>query len=42
MIREESILSLLDCPYIIRYHESFMNNEDLCIVTEFCDVIILS
>jgi serine/threonine protein kinase len=38
MIREENILSLIDSPYIIRYHDSFLNNEELYIVTEYCEV----
>lgn len=27
----------LDDPFIIRYEGSFYDNNDLCIVTEFCD-----
>lgn len=38
IIREESILSSLDCPYILKYYESFLNNETICIITEYCEV----
>ncbi|CAF0709863.1 unnamed protein product [Brachionus calyciflorus] len=37
LIREESILSLLGSPYIVKYIESFFSSEKLCIVTEYCD-----
>lgn len=36
MIREESILSQIDSPYVLKYHDSFLNAENLCIVTEYC------
>ena len=38
IIREESILSSLESPYVIKYYESFLNNETICIVTELCEV----
>ncbi len=38
IIREENILSKLDHPYIVKYHESFLHNQTLCIVTEYCSV----
>jgi serine/threonine protein kinase len=38
-LREESVLSKLDNPYIIKYHESFINDDNLCIITEFCEVL---
>ncbi len=37
-LREESVLSKLDNPYIIKYHESFINEDNLCIITEYCQV----
>jgi serine/threonine protein kinase len=39
MLREESLLSKLDHPYILKYYESFVNNENMCIITEYCDVM---
>lgn len=36
IIREENILSKLDNPYIVKYHESFLHNETICIITEYC------
>lgn len=40
-LREENVLSKLDNPYIVKYFESFMNDENLCIITEFCDVCVI-
>ena len=40
IIREEKILSNLNCPYILKYNESFLHNEQMCIVTEYCEVNI--
>lgn len=40
IIREENVLSQMDNPYIVKYYESFINNDTICIVTEYCDVII--
>lgn len=37
-MREENVLSKLDNPYIVKYYESFMNEDNLCIITEFCPV----
>ena len=37
-MREENVLSKLDNPYIVKYFESFMNEDSLCIITEFCHV----
>lgn len=39
IIREENVLSQMDNPYIVKYYESFINNDTICIVTEYCDVI---
>lgn len=39
IIREEKILSTLNCPYILKYNESFLHNEQMCIVTEYCEVL---
>lgn len=36
IISEENILSRLDNPYIVKYHESFLHNETICIITEYC------
>jgi serine/threonine protein kinase len=36
-MREENVLSKLDSPYIVKYYESFMNDDSLCIITEYCD-----
>ena len=38
IIREENVLSQIDNPYIVKYYESFINNDTICIVTEYCDV----
>jgi NIMA (never in mitosis gene a)-related kinase len=35
-MREENVLSRLDNPYIVKYYESFMNDDNLCIITEYC------
>jgi serine/threonine protein kinase len=40
IIREENVLSQMENPYIVKYYESFINNDTICIVTEYCDVII--
>ena len=40
IIREEKILSTLNCPYILKYNESFLHNEQMCIVTEYCEVFL--
>ncbi len=37
-MREENVLSKLDNPYIVKYYESFMNEDNLCIITEYCEV----
>ena len=37
IIREENVLSQMDNPYIVKYYESFINNDTICIVTEYCD-----
>lgn len=36
IIREENILSKLDNPYIVKYYESFLHNDTICIITEYC------
>ena len=40
IIREEKILSTLNCPYILKYNESFLHNEQMCVITEYCEVVI--
>jgi len=36
-VREAQLLSKLDNEHIVKFHESFLENDCLCIVTEFCD-----
>lgn len=36
-LREGYILSKVDSPYIVKYYESFMFEDNLCIITEYCD-----
>ena len=36
-LNEAKILSALNSPYIVAYHESFIENEKLCIIMEFCE-----
>ncbi len=36
-LNEAKILSSLNSPYIVAYHESFIENEKLCIIMEYCD-----
>jgi serine/threonine protein kinase len=37
-IQEANLLSKLDNPYILKYHDSFLDGEYFCIVTEYCEV----
>lgn len=37
-VQEANLLSKLDNPYILRYHDSFLDGEYFCIVTEYCEV----
>lgn len=39
-VQEAQLLSKLDNPYILKYHESFLDGDYFCIVTEYCEVII--
>lgn len=39
-VREARVLSKLDHPSIVKFHDSFIDGESFCIVTEFCEVII--
>lgn len=41
-VREARVLSKLDHPSIVKFHDSFIDGESFCIVTEFCEVIILN
>jgi hypothetical protein len=41
-VHEANLLSKLDNPYIVRYNDSFLDGEYFCIVTEHCEVKILS
>ena len=36
-LNEVKILSALNSPYIVAYHESFIENQTLCIVMEYCE-----
>ncbi|CAF1063352.1 unnamed protein product [Adineta ricciae] len=36
-VREAELLSNLHNDYIVKFHESFLENDCLCIVTEFCE-----
>jgi len=36
-LNEAKILSSLSSPYIVGYHESFIENEKLCIIMEYCE-----
>jgi serine/threonine protein kinase len=37
-VHEANLLAKLDNPYILKYHDSFLNGECFCIVTEYCEV----
>ncbi len=37
-VQEANLLSKLDNPYILKYHDSFLDGEYFCIVTEYCEV----
>jgi NIMA (never in mitosis gene a)-related kinase 11 len=37
-VNEANLLSKLDNPYIIKYHDSFLDGEYFCIITEYCEV----
>ena len=37
-VNEANLLSKLDNPYILKYHDSFLDGEYFCIVTEYCEV----
>ena len=37
-VHEANLLSKLDNPYIVRYHDSFLDGEYFCIITEYCEV----
>eukprot|EP00742_Colponemidia_sp_Colp-10_P008403 GILJ01009101.1.p1 GENE.GILJ01009101.1~~GILJ01009101.1.p1 ORF type:complete len:734 (-),score=131.27 GILJ01009101.1:1291-3492(-) len=36
-IQEVNILASLDCPYIVKYFDSFLENDNLNIVMEYCE-----
>ena len=36
-VQEANLLSKLDNPYILKYHDSFLDGEYFCIVTEYCE-----
>ena len=40
-MHEAKLLSKLDHPGIVQFHDSFIDGEYFCIVTEFCEVRIL-
>ena len=37
-VQEANLLSKLDNPYILKYHDSFLDGEYFCIITEYCEV----
>jgi hypothetical protein len=37
-VQEANLLSKLDNPFILKYHDSFLDGEYFCIVTEYCEV----
>ena len=37
-MHEAKLLSKLDHPGIVQFHDSFIDGEYFCIVTEFCEV----
>jgi len=37
VLNEAKILQSLDSPYIVGYHDSFIEDEKLCIVMEYCE-----
>eukprot|EP00826_Nyctotherus_ovalis_P011483 TRINITY_DN12989_c0_g3_i2.p1 TRINITY_DN12989_c0_g3~~TRINITY_DN12989_c0_g3_i2.p1 ORF type:complete len:278 (-),score=72.14 TRINITY_DN12989_c0_g3_i2:1129-1962(-) len=37
VLNEVKILSEMDSPYIVGYYESFIENETLCIIMEYCE-----
>lgn len=41
-VREARVLSKLDHPSIVKFHDSFIDGESFCIVTEFCEVIFFN
>ena len=41
-VHEANLLSKLDHPYIVKYHDSFLDGEYFCIVTEYCEVCALA
>lgn len=36
-VKEARLLSKLSCPYILSFHDSFIEDSMFCIVTEFCE-----
>lgn len=39
-VREARVLSKLDHPSIVKFHDSFIDGESFCIVTEYCEVSV--
>ena len=39
-VREARVLSRLHHPSIVKFHDSFVDGEFFCIITEFCDVSV--
>ena len=37
-VHEANLLSKLNNPYILKYHDSFLHGEHFCIITEYCEV----
>lgn len=40
-VREAKLLSKLNHPGIVRFKDSFMSGEFFCIITEYCEVIVV-
>ena len=38
-MHEARLLSKLDHPSIVKFHDSFIDGEFFCIITEYCEVI---
>ena len=40
-VQEANLLSKLDNPYILKYHDSFLDGEYFCIITEYCELYLI-
>ena len=41
-VHEANLLSKLDNPYILKYYDSFLDGDYFCIVTEYCEVSLIT